>query len=265
MYVVAVLVPVALIVTGVILIRNQVVEPRVVPPGTQQGQTSAPSVLNRAATCGAEPMPCNLSRPTECAKCGDSWECTRVGAEDTDYNIEGTFCLPLKPTSACTSESPDPTERMQGRYRWTGWGGLNVQSWECACPYPRFYPMDTTGGSITEGACKRSGEVCRHGVWKYPCRRVPGDPTRCAALSEEEEAALVGSDPLQNGMCDCSNVPCNSGADCASNLCIDGVCVGQRLGMDTTTGLPRCVRDTCREGTQWEVSDLPPYVFGRCV
>ena len=264
LYILGIVIPVALLVVGVVLVQKQRVNLDEARPGSQLGQMTAPLSVSNQDACGAEPVQCSLTNPSDCRQCGDGWVCTQVGMDDTDFQVEGSFCLPQKPSSACTAPSTDPAQRMHGRYRWTGWGGVNVQNWECACAYPRFYNLNTTAGSATSGACKRSGELCRHGIWKYPCKRVPGNPTECMDLSSEEEDALVGSDPLNNGVCDCTNVPCNSNADCASRRCIDGICEGQRLGVDSATGIPRCVADTCPQGSKWKILDIPPFIFGKC-
>lgn len=240
LWVFSVLVPITLLVVGLLMMKTKTPKPVLDADDTSVGQNLAPQTATRA--CSAEPVACSLADPQSCAGCGES-VCTPVGANDTDYNVEGTFCLPPKPVSACTQAPADPNSRMQGKLRWTGWAGVNVQAWDCACPYPQYYPMDTSSGGVS-GACKRSSALCRNGNWRYPCKRPEGDPTSCEALSPEESAALVGSDPLMNGLCSCDDVPCTGNQDCAG-ICVDGVCAGQRLSMNPRSGLPECVVDTC--------------------
>lgn len=243
LWVVSVTVPVIVMVIGFILVTNRKQKR---DPSSEQ-PTSLPLISNNTQ-CGTNPIPCDPSDSRSCATCDEGFVCTNVESNDTDHDIEGTFCLPQKPSSACSQLPTDTNARMQGTSRWTGWGGINVQQWDCACPYPQYYPMDTTAQGLSSGACKRSSALCRNGVWKYPCKRpeVNGvvSVNECEVLSDEESAKLVGSDPLQNGLCSCDNVPCVDGADCAGN-CVDGVCVGQRLSMNSTSGLPECVPDTC--------------------
>lgn len=239
LWVFSIVVPVTALVIGLLLMKKDKFTPGE-SDDTMAGQHLKPHVPTTG--CSAEKMPCQMTTPGSCEQCGDDWVCTHVDSNDTDHDIEGDYCLPVKPSSACAHAPTNPTERMQGQFKWTGWSGVNVQDWECSCPYPRFYPMDTTPDSLTHGACKRSSALCRHGTWNYPCVRKDG--TTCEELSDEETAALVGSDPLQYGMCSCENVPCNDDDDCAGN-CVDGVCVGQRLGMNTINGLPECMVDTC--------------------
>lgn len=111
-----------------------------------------------------------------------------------------------------------------------------MQNWECACPYPSFYPMDTTIDSSSSGACKRSSQLCRGGTWTYPCKRPlvcaednPSDCKidihTCVSLTPDERDALVGADVGVYGQCECAP--------------------GDRISMDGSTGLPVCVPDTC--------------------
>ena len=299
LWVFAILIPITVMVIGLLLIPKKKNFPA---PDSTLGPTIHPVQNITTTSCGSSAVHCDLNDPNSCSDC-DGFVCTNVGSNDTDYDIEGTYCLPAKPISACTQVPTDPNYRMQGKLHWTGWSGVNVQAWDCSCPYPRYYPMDTSQGASL-GACKRSPSLCRHGTWQYPCKRSP-DGT-CEQLSPSESAALVGSDPLMNGMCSCDNVPCTSHDDCAGN-CVDGVCAGQRLSMNSS-GIPECVVDTCgvsiacettcpgsarcvggvcQESTsvcsndadcgpggtcttgkcrwgKWELHNTPPYVFGTC-
>jgi hypothetical protein len=246
LWVLSIVIPSTILVIGLLLLRPKLRKSRSVQD-TSAGQDIVPQQGVTDESCGSAPIPCSLADPNACSAC-EGFVCTNVSANDTNYNVEGSFCLPPKPVSACTQVPLDPNSRMQGKLRWTGWAGVDVQAWDCSCPYPRYYPMDTTSGSVSEGACKRSSALCRHGTWKYPCKRrvVNGviDPTSCEDLTEEETRSLVGSDPLMNGLCSCDDVPCTSSHDCAGD-CVDGVCVGQRLSMNPRSGLPECVVDTC--------------------
>ena len=262
LWILGISVPVVILIVGMIILSNKS-QP---PPDTTEAQTIKPIVTKNANTCGAQAVECDPTDPLACAGCDDGFVCTSVGANDTNYDIEGTYCLPAKPQNACSQVPLDNSDRMQGVHRWVGWAGVNVQNWQCDCPYPQYYPMDTTTTADT-GACKRSSALCRNGSWTYPCVRKLDDdgnviPDQCEEISAEEESRLAGSDPLQNGLCSCDNVACVADSDCAGR-CVDGVCQNQRLSMNATTGLPECVPDTCLG--HWEVLPTPPYIYGRCV
>lgn len=266
LWVFGIVIPLALLGVGVAFIQSHKRGTTTSTTATLEPAQLLPPSFTTAASgkCSAEPVACDLANPTSCSACGAAYVCTTVGPNDTNYDIQGAYCLPTKPVSACTAPALDPSARMQGQYRWTGWGGVDVQGWSCACPYPRLYPMDTTAGSLTEGACKRSSDLCRGGVWQFPCRRDPADPTKCEELTEAESAALVGADPLQYGMCDCDNVPCVAGDECVSGVCGEqGVCVGQRVGLNSRTGLPACVPDTCARVLTCNLDE--DCVVGACV
>ena len=245
LWVVSIVIPAALLATGLALIaRHRPPPPKPDTDDTSTGQDTPPTLATTSQACGADAVPCDLADPYSCEGCGETFRCTSVGANDTDYNVEGAFCMPAKPVSACSRVPQDPSQHMQGKLHWTGWAGVDVQTWDCACPYPRYYPMDTSADSPSTGACKRSSALCRHGTWTYPCKRSETDPGSCQPLTPEQTTELVGSDPLMNGRCSCDNVPCSGDQDCAG-ACVDGVCVGQRLGMNPSSGLPECVPDTC--------------------
>lgn len=227
LWVVSVVVPLAVLIVGsLVLAAKSSKKPKPASAGV------IPLVGHKSSGCGDTAIPCSLANP-EC-ECG--FVCTDVQANDTDHGVEGTYCLPPKPEeSKCAQVPEDASVHMQGALRWTGWAGYDVQDWECACPYPRFYPMGP------DGKCTRSLELCRHGTWNYPCEQVVVDgkvTTTCG------EGGVAGADPLQHGMCSCDNVACNDDADCAGT-CVEGVCAGQRLGL-SSTGVPECVEDTCR-------------------
>jgi len=284
---VSVIIPVTILIIGSLILASKQPKKRKPGPG------SAPiPLLDASSGCGDTAVPCSLDKP-EC-ECG--FVCTSVDSNDTDYGVEGMYCLPPKHIeSACAQVPEDPSVHMQGKLHWTGWTGYDVQDWECACPYSRYYPMGP------DGKCTRSSELCRYGNWKYPCKQVVVD----GKVTNQCEGGVVGSDPMQNGMCSCDNVTCNDDEDCAGT-CVDGVCTGQRLGL-SDTGIPECVKDTCRvsvpckkhddcpgkseceneycastctvdedcgsggvctsgkcEWGVWKLSDIKPYVFGTC-
>lgn len=195
--------------------------------------TILPDTSADVAMCGAQPVACNLADVASCSACGDGWACTAVEANDTDYGVEGSFCLPEKPVTRCMQPSTNPNERVPGSWRWTGWMGTNKQAWTCACPYASFYPMDTTPNADTAGACLRSSNVCRGGTWTYPCKHpIRCDSTTCSldldsceTLTPDERNALVGADMWEFGHCACKP--------------------GDRVELDASTGVPICVPDTC--------------------
>ncbi len=304
LWILAVALPITfLTVALVVLSRNHPPTPCDDPNACDnKAQGVAPTLATPVMACGDKPVQCNLNKPNTCGMCGEDWSCQSVTKNDTDYGVEGSFCLPKKPTSACTQVPVDSNERMQGVWRWQGWGGVNLQKWECSCPYPNFYPMDTSGG-ISAGACKKSSNLCRGGTWTYPCERPvvctnPADPSTCALdinacanLTPEKRDALLGANVLAYGRCECAD--------------------GDRLTMDGATGMPECVADTCTatpscdaetpcpggascvngfcaratsscdkdqdcgkggvceaNGTcswgHWKTLPIPPYVFGQC-
>lgn len=266
LWILGVSVPLVILIVGIIVLSNKS-QP---PPPTSDMPTVKPDLSsNQVGTgvCGASAVECDPTDPNACDGCGDAgFVCTAVSGNDTNYDIEGTYCLPAKPQTACSQPAVNNSERMQGVERWVGWAGVNVQNWQCDCAYPQYYPMDT-GVGVESGACKRSSALCRHGTWTYPCvRRVDAlgvvIPDQCEDITPEEEARLVGSDPLQNGLCSCENVPCTSDSECAGS-CVDGVCQGQRLSMNTASGVPECVPDTCVG--KWEIFPTAPYIYGHCV
>ena len=239
LWIVALLLPaLVLTVALVFLSRPKPPPPSCADPATcgAESQSVTPVLSESTLACGRAPITCNLNTPETCHACGEQWTCQSVEANDTDFGVEGSFCLPQKPTTACTQLPTDSNERMQGVWRWQGWAGVNVQKWECACPYPSAYPMDMSAGS-SSGACKKSSQLCRGGTWTYPCQRTvacsdPSNPSTCAldvhtceALTPDERDALLGADVLQYGLCACED--------------------GHRLAMAPTTGLPVCVKDTC--------------------
>jgi hypothetical protein len=264
LWIVGISIPMVTLIVGIIILSNKSQPPP--DPTLGMGQTIKPVLSRDVAACGAEAVACDPTDPATCAAC-DGFVCTTVGTNDTNYDIEGSYCLPPQPQNACAQVPTNNSDRMQGVQRWVGWAGVNVQNWQCDCPYPQYYPMDTTGTSVDMGACKRSSALCRNGSWTYPCVRKLDEngeviPDQCAELSAEEEARLAGSDPLQNGMCACDNVACGGDSDCAGQ-CVDGVCKNQRLSMNAVTGLPECVPDTCLGN--WEILPIAPYIYGHCV
>jgi len=238
MWIAAVLLPAIILTTALLILRQRRTAPHTLSHDTPRLADISPSVSSPSMECGSTPVLCNPPDASRCADtCGDGWTCTSVEPNDTDFGVQGNFCLPSKPTTACTQLPTDSNERMQGVWRWTGWSGVNVQGWDCACPYPAFYPMDTTAGSISHGACKKSSQLCRGGVWNYPCvSSSPSSP--CAPLSDDERAALVGSDVLTYGRCECEE--------------------GDRLSMDTSSGLPVCVPDTCTASPRCDAAQACP-------
>ena len=189
-----------------------------------------------------------------------------MSANDTDFGIEGNFCLPSKPTTACTQVPTDPNARMQGVWRWGGWAGVNVQGWECACPYPSFYPMDTTPDSISRGACKKSSALCRGGTWTYPCEREGEGDGPCAPLTAEETAELVGADVLAYGKCECEEGDRLSMGGAGVPVCVKDTC-SATPGCDESTPCPggaSCVAGTCVTSTSSCEEDVDCGVGGRC-
>jgi len=299
LWITAVLVPLTIFTTILLLVLRP---PRARPaPVVPLDHTIPPNFEVGRSMCGMAPIPCNLNAPSSCDACGDGWTCSSVGANDTDFGVEGSFCLPARPTSACTQMAVDTNERMPGVWRWSGWAGVNVQKWECACPYPTFYPMDTTSGSTSAGACKRSSDVCRGGTWTYPCKHPthctnPNDPTSCTLdldacmpLSQAARDAVVGEDVLKNGQCKCADgdrlamagglpvcvrdtctatPPCTPATPCPGNAsCVDGTCARLTSSCETNQDCGKggvCENDgTCTWG-HWSTLPLSPYVFGEC-
>jgi len=221
----AILVPgVTLAVVIVLLDRSTTISS---PTSLLDNTTKSPLLRNPLTLeCGAEPIECNENIPNSCERlCGDEWTCTHITPSESNYGVEGSFCLPRKPAdddvsnAACTHVPLDPNQQMAGVWRWRGWEGVNVKNWTCSCPYPRFYSMDTQ-----DGRCKKSSQLCRGGTWTYPCvRNATGDG--CMTLTPEEQEEYQGADVLNYGMCECPT--------------------GQHVQLNGATGLPECVEDTC--------------------
>lgn len=211
----------------------------------------APAMLHPGGmSCGASPVPC--ATDGDCVKCNGNipFVCSQLNETDTNK-----YCLPEKPTNQC-GDNAGPGQyahTIPGQYVWQGWQDVETQAWTCDCEYPRYYPQDPATGQ-----CVKSAALCAYGTWHYPCIG-----TICE-LSPENERKLVGTPPLQNGYCDCSNTACTTDADCASNVCAGGVCQYQRLALDPKTAMPTCVKDTCAPFGKWKDNGKPPYTYGYC-
>jgi hypothetical protein len=212
-----------------------------------------------SAQCGATPVSC--SDDTSCVVCGSQglFKCTHVQPSDTPFNVSGKFCLPTKPEDGCEHDPGEGqySEYTRGKYMWQGWQDVETQKWTCTCPYPDYY-APAIGGEHA-GACEKTPQLCAYGTWHFPCKGQVCD------LNDADTAKLLDSSPLYNGYCQCENVPCTGGEQCASGKCVDGVCQGQRLGLNATTGLPECVADSCAPYGKWVDTGKPPYTYGRCV
>ena len=219
------------------------------PPSAAAGATQA---------CGLTPVQCVTD--TDCRKCGGTveFQCTELTGEDNWANLSGKYCLPAKPTDACTVDTGKYDKAIAGVYTWQGWKDVETQKWTCTCEYPRFYEPAIGTANDNAGACVKSQQLCKFGIWHYPCMG------KQCNLTPEQQKQLVGTSPLQNGYCQCDNVPCTSGIQCASGECADGVCIHQRTGLDPKTGLPVCVRDTCAPDGKWLPVNEPPFAYGRC-
>lgn len=226
------------------------------------------------SNCGVTPKEC--TEDGDCYACSSTepYTCQEITPEDNTAGLEGKFCLPAKPDDNCgadvckdigdaTERSKCYSTRIPGTYFWQGWSGVDTQAWSCNCDYPLYYRPVI--GSENAGACMKAPELCKHGKWIYPCKTTPEAPGVCLPMSKEEEQELIGSQPLYNGKCECSNVPCAADADCASNVCQNGVCQYQRTALDPQTGLPTCVLDTCQPNGAWIGQPTAPYAYGRCV
>lgn len=219
------------------------------PPSATSGATQA---------CGLNPVQCVTD--IDCRQCGGTvqFACTELTGDDNWANLSGKYCLPAKPTDTCVVDTGAGTydKAIPGVYTWQGWKDVNTQKWTCTCEYPRFY-QPAVGGD-NNGACVKSQQLCKFGIWHYPCMG------KQCNLSPEQQKQLLGTSPLQNGYCQCDHVPCTSGSQCASGECEGGVCINQRTGLDPKTGLPVCVRDTCAPAGKWVGIDQPPYAYGSC-
>lgn len=216
----------------------------------------APTSERNGKACGLTPVKCD-SDESVCSTCTGTvpFVCTQVSASDNWAGLEGKYCLPVKPTEGCAADpgAGNYAERIPGVYMWQGWKDVETQKWTCACEYPDFYPA-----ALDTGVCTKSPQLCKGGVWRYPCENGQCD------LTVEQQQKLVGSPPLQYGKCDCENVPCDGDSKCVSGACVGGVCINQRLGLDPATGLPTCVVDTCAPKGKWIGTNQPPFTYGRC-
>lgn len=224
---------------------------------------SPPSISNTGnSQCGVTPKSCTSD--DECFTCGTStpFQCKDLTANENSAGLKGKYCLPEFPVDNCIALPPDKdySKQIPGHYVWEGWQDVETEKWTCACEFPDYYPPAT--GTQDDGACKRSPELCQYGNWTYPCK--PDLTNTCVDLSDEEKVEMLGSSPLQNGRCDCTNVSCQLDTDCLGS-CKNGKCVGQRTGLDPITGLPTCVLDTCYPNGTWVGQLVPPYAFGHCV
>ena len=109
------------------------------------------------------------------------------------------------------------------------------------------------------------GTGCVGGTCQQTCK-VPGDCGDYPCVNGycvTSPSTLIGANPFEYGMCDCSNQSCTTSADCAGD-CLGGKCVNQRVVMNPTSGVPTCVRDTCAPGGFFVPVNIPPYTFGYC-
>lgn len=219
-----------------------------------------PPSAARSATqaCGSTPVQCVTD--LDCRQCGGTvkFACTELTGDENWANLSGKYCLPEKPRDQCMVDTGAGSydKAIPGMYTWQGWKDVETQKWTCTCEYPRFY--ESAVGGDNSGACVKSQQLCKFGIWHYPCMG------KQCNLSPEQQTQLVGTSPLQNGYCQCDKVPCTIGTQCASGDCVDGVCINQRTGLDSKTGLPVCVRDTCAPAGKWVGLNQPPYAYGRC-
>lgn len=121
-----------------------------------------------------------------------------------------------------------------------------------SCGYTPDQITAQCGIACVANTCQKTCKVDSD-CGSYPC--VNGT---CAT----SPATLVGSNPFEYGMCDCSSQSCSSDADCAGH-CFQGTCVGQRVAMGPN-GVPTCVKDTCAPGGMFVPLDTPPYTYGYC-
>jgi len=229
-------------------------------------------------SCALAPQPCVPDMDT-CKKCGDQWSCQTIKESENLYGLSGSFCLLSHPTSLCSTTSTDSNNRIPGQLRWLGWGGVEVQDWECTCPFSRFYPMD-----INSGGCVRSAEVCAGGTWTYPCVRdaVGG----CSPLTDQEKQSYIGSDMFSFGHCECppgqrvkldehTGVPkcvqdqCKTGLPCTdvcpgTQTCVQNMCVGGCVADEDCGDAGQCENGVCLWG-KWQPNNVAPYLFGQCV
>lgn len=227
--------------------------------------TAITVVDSKEAACGVTPRECTSN--ANCENCGATvpFTCQDLKEEDSKWGLTGKYCLPVQPVDNCVAD-PGPSkyaERIPGVHFWEGWSEVQTQGWSCACEYPEYYPPSMDSGD--SGACVKNTELCKYGTWVYPCKPNPVTPDQCLPLSDTEKRELVGSSPLEYGRCMCNNVPCTNDVQCASSMCVDGVCARQRTGIDPRTGLPVCVPDTCQPYGKWVGDSNPPYAYGRCV
>ena len=230
--------------------------------------------------CSTTALPCTTN--TDCQKCTDytlvDFTCQNVTESNTDYGVSGNFCLPAKPnTSACWDYECDPSttncsNQMPGRWYWQGWQDVETMAWNCDCEYSDYYPQEQS-----TSACIKSGDLCKHGTWTYPCVQDTNNPSQCTPPTKEQ----MGSSPIINGKCTCVNNPCLNDSDCVSTciLCngrscnsdkdcteycqagavcdsitktcigtaatgISGNCANQKTGFNNE-GIPTCVTDMC--------------------
>ena len=221
----------------------------VCPPGFSGSgcsyTVSAAAHLGTQRSCTDAPRAC--TNDSQCADCGSpglQFACTELTESQTTTGVAGKFCAPRKPASGCRSVPPNvpSADQIPGDFVWEGWRDANTAAWSCACPFAQ-YPAD----DAADGGCRRAASLCTHGVWTYP---LPGHK--------------VGDAPTTAGACACDAVPCSSSQDCAGTCGPAGVCVDQRLGLDPTTGLPQCVRDTCAPGGQWKAATGGGGAYGSC-
>lgn len=217
--------------------------------------------LNGICNCnlGWEGIQCNIYSPfgmsnkcdqipkkcevnEDCASCVIESTCEDVSKIKNKFNLKGKYCMPIKPQNKCNEDNG-------GVWVWSGWENIEGMGWRCECQY-----QDAFGGP----SCNDQF-ICKGGK-----------------LGE----VTPDKNPF-NRKCECKNITCTKNEDCVYGPCINGICVGQRLGLSDGTQppcqkdqdceygecinnlceaipslgynvTPSCIKDSCYPGGQWD-------------
>ena len=137
--------------------------------------------------------------------------------------------------------------------------------------YPPFDPVkckadpkNGCGGYTPDQITALCGTACKSGTCQKTCKLLLdcGSYPCEGGVCVTNPGSLLGANPFEYGLCDCSNQSCSTDADCAGT-CLKGFCVGQRVALGPN-GVPTCVKDTCAPGGTFTTLDIPPYTYGYC-
>lgn len=236
--------------------------------------TTVSSGGNQTVACTKSPQVCQFGdwtypclrdpqNPLVCLnqQCSVDSECTDPNQKCLPITEDKKVCqLPPVPCDTvsdcpgCGTSQYDPTKYTPDQITGLCGTACVAQASQQTCQVDSncgAYSTCVNGSCVTK-TCQKTCKL-NSDCGEYPC--VNGT---CVT----SPTTLVGANPFEYGLCDCSNQSCSTDADCAGT-CLNGTCVGQRVVMGPD-GAPTCVKDTCAPGGIFVPVAVPPYTFGYC-